>query len=208
MFSIIGIIFVIALIYILYRKEFFKKEIYLLLIWFIFFLGMAIYMPHKEDRFILAIVPTIALISGYFIDKIKKYKKQIIILIVGILILSVCLNFYNTYKIYHNTNTNCFKQVEQELKIIQGNFLTVSENPPLFKYYTKQKSVYYPNNLNEKTLKELVDSTNKKVYFVFTRFNSGLETEKWQNLNKIMNKDYNLVFECSKDKEVNWIYSN
>jgi len=208
MFSIIGFIFAIALIYILYKKEFFKKEIYLLLIWFAFFLGMAIYMPHKEDRFILAIVPTIVLISGYFIDKIKRYKKQIIIIILGILILSLCLNFYSTYKTYHNTNTDCFGQVGQELKTIQGDFLIVSENPPLFRYYAQQESAYYPDNLNEETLKELANSTNKKVYFVFTRFNSGFETEKWQNLNEIMKEDYNLIFECSKDKEVNWIYSN
>ncbi|MBT3690631.1 phospholipid carrier-dependent glycosyltransferase [Candidatus Woesearchaeota archaeon] len=208
MFSIVGIIFMIALIYILYKKEFFKKEIYLLLIWFAFFLGMAIYMPHKEDRFILAIVPTIALISGYFIDKIKRYKKQILIVIIGVLLLSLCLNFYSTYKTYHNTNTDCFEQVGKELKTIQGNFLIVSENPPLFRYYAQQESAYYPDNLNEETLKEIANSANKKVYFVFTRFNSGFETEKWQNLNQIMKEDYNLFFECSKDKEVNWIYSN
>jgi len=208
MFSIIGFIFVAALIYILYKKDFFKKEIYLLLIWLVFFLGMAIYMPHKEDRFILAIVPTIALISGYFIDKIKIYKKQIIAILIGILILSLGLNFYNTYKTYHNTNTDCFEQVGLKLKTIQGNFLIVSENSPLFRYYTRQESAYYPDNLNEKTLKELVNSTNKKVYFVFTRFNSRFETEKWQNINEIMKEDYNLIFECSKDKEVNWIYSN
>ena len=38
-FSIIGFIFVVALIYILYKKDFFKKEIYLLLIWFAFLFG-------------------------------------------------------------------------------------------------------------------------------------------------------------------------
>jgi len=208
MFSIIGIIFIIALIYILYKKEFFKKEIYLILIWFAFFLGMAIYMPHKEDRFILPIVPAIALISGYFIDKIKKYKEQIIIVIVGILILSLTLSFYSTYQTYHNTNTDCFEQVGLKLKTIHGDFLIVSENPPLFRYYAQQESAYYPDKLNEETIKELANSKNKKVYFVFTKFNSGFETEKWQNLNKIIKEDYNLVFECSKDKEVNWIYSN
>ena len=208
MFSIIGIVFVIALIYILYKREFFKKEIYLLLIWFALFLGMAIYMPHKEDRFILAIVPTIALISGYFINKIKKYKKQIIIVLFGILILLLGLNFYSTYKTYHNTNTDCFEQVGLKLKTIQEDFLIVSENPPLFRYYAQQESAYYPDDLNEETIKELANSTNKKVYFVFTRFNSGFETEKWQNLNNIMKEDYNLVFECSTDKKLNWIYSN
>jgi len=208
MFSIIGIVFVIALIYILYKKDYLKKEIYLLLIWFTFFLGMAIYMPHKEDRFILAIVPTIALISGYFIDKIKKYKKLIIVILIGILIFSLCLNFYHTYKTNHNTNTKCFEQVGLKLKTIQGNFLIVSENPPLFRYYAQEESAYYPDKLNKKTIKKLTNSTNKKVYFVFTKFNSGFETEKWKNLNKIMKENYKLIFECSEDKEVNWIYSN
>jgi 4-amino-4-deoxy-L-arabinose transferase-like glycosyltransferase len=208
MFSIVGIIFVIALIYIFYKKKFFKKEIYLLLIWFAFFLGMAICMPHKEDRFVLAIIPAMALISGYLLDKIKKYKKQIIFIVVGILILSLCLNFYTTYKIYHNTNTDCFEQVGQKLKTIEGNYLIVSENPPLFRYYTQQENSYYPDKLSEETIEGLTKSTVKKVYFVFTKFNSGFETEKWQNLNKIMKEDYNLIFECSKDKEVNWIYSN
>ena len=134
--------------------------------------------------------------------------KQIIVIILGILILSLGLNFYNTYNTYHNTNTDCFEQVGQKLKTIQGNFLIVSENPPLFRYYAQQESAYYPDNLNEETLKEITNSANKKVYFVFTRFNSGFETEKWKNLNQIMKADYNLAFECSKDKEVNWIYSN
>ena len=124
------------------------------------------------------------------------------------IILSLGLNFYSTYKTYHNTNTDCFEQVGLNLKNIQGDFIIVSENPPLFRYYSKQENAYYPDRLNEETIKELENSTNKKVYFVFTRFNSGFETEKWQNLNKIMKENYNLVFECSEDKEVNWIYSN
>jgi len=61
--------------------------------------------------------------------------------------------------------------------------------------------------LNEETSREIVNSAGKPVYFVFTKFNSGFETEKWQNLKKIMEKDYSLVYECSDDKEVNWIYS-
>jgi len=208
MFSIIGIIFIMGLIYLFYKKDFFKREIYLLLIWFVFFLGMAIYMPQKEDRFILAIVPAIALISGYFVNKIKKYKKLIILGIVLILVISLGFNFYNTYNIYYNTNTKCFEEATSKLQSINGDFIMVSENSPLFRYYIKKESVYYPDNLNEKTMKELSNSKDKPVYFIFTKFNSGFETEKWQNLKKIMVENYKLEFECSKDSGVNWIYSN
>ncbi|MFH1376893.1 MAG: glycosyltransferase family 39 protein [Candidatus Woesearchaeota archaeon] len=208
MFSIIGFIFVIGLIYILYKKDFLKKEFYLLLIWFAFFLGMAIYMPHKEDRFILAIVPTIALISGYFVDKVKKYKKLIIFVILLILLISSGIYFFVEYGIYHNTNTKCFEEVATELQSINGDFMIVSENPPLFRYYVKKESAYYPDNLNEETIKELLNSTDKTIYFIFTKFNSGFETEKWQNLKSIMEENYKLEFECSEYPEVNWIYSN
>ena len=79
-FSIVGIIFVFSLVYILYKKEFIKKEVYLLLIWIFFFLGMAMIVPHKERRFILPIVPAVCLLSGFFINKIKKHKLTNILL--------------------------------------------------------------------------------------------------------------------------------
>src|SRR3989344_4301538 len=51
-FSVIGVIFIFSIIYILFKKYFLNKEIYLILIWVIFFGVMAMYMPHKEERFI------------------------------------------------------------------------------------------------------------------------------------------------------------
>lgn len=208
MFSIAGFIFIFGLLSIIHKKEYLRKEIYLLLIWFIFFLGMIIYMPHKEDRFIIPIIPSLVILSAFFINKIKEYKRLLIAVILLILIFSTCSNFYNTYKLYHSTNTECFEQIGMKLKEIKGNFMVVSENPPLFRYYVKQENAYYPNPLNNKTIKELETSKDKPVYFVFARFNSGLETEKWQKLKQIMKENYNLVFECSKDAEVNFIYSN
>jgi len=205
-FSIIGLIFIIALIYIFYKREFYKKEIYLLLIWFSLFLGLAIYMPHKEERFILPITPVITLISGYFMSKIPHYKKLLIILVIFMLLLSLNFNFRNTFNLYHNINTECFKEIVFNLQEINGTFKVVSENPPLFRYSIKQENAYYPDNLNENTIKEITNLSKKPVYFVFTRFNSGFETEKWKNLKKIMEKNYKLKFNCSEDPEVNWIY--
>lgn len=207
MFSIIGIVFVIALIYIIFKKDFMNKEIYFLIIGFAFFFGMAVYMPHKEDRFIIPIIPQIVILTSYFIDKIKLNKK--FIGVIGlVLIFSLIVRYNDTYQTHHNTNINCFEQVGVELKKIPGDFIIVSENPPLFRYYSKQESKYYPDIINEKTIQELEKNTDKKIYFIFTRFNSGFETDKWKRLKEIMIKNYGLVFECAEDKKVNWIYSN
>ena len=86
--------------------------------------------------------------------------------------------------------------------------MIVSENPSLFRYYAKQESAYYPDVLNKKTIKELESISNKTVFFVFTRYNSGFEEEKWKELVKIMKENYTKEFECPEDPEVNWIYSN
>jgi 4-amino-4-deoxy-L-arabinose transferase-like glycosyltransferase len=155
MFSIIGIVFVTALVYILYKKEFFKKEIYLLLIWFVFFLGMAIYMPHKEDRFILAIVPTIALISGYFIDKIKKYKKWILLVIVIISLSSILFQFYINYKDSYTDTNKCFLEGNKFLQN-QNNALIVTDESAIVYYYTKQGTNFYPNPWSLESLNNLV----------------------------------------------------
>ena len=208
MFSIVGLISIFGFLYILYKKEFLRKEIYLLLLWFIIFLGIAIYMPHKEERFIIPIIPVLVILSSFFVNKIAKYKETLLVIIILILIISVGLNFHNTFKTYHNVNTDCFEQIEFQLKKIKGDFLMVSENPPLFRYSIKQESTYYPNILNEETIRELENSSSKPVYFLFTRFNSGFEIEKWQNLKKIMVENYKLEFGCPIDPEVNWIYSN
>lgn len=208
MLSIVGFIFIYAIYYILNKKEFVKKEIYLLLIWITVFLGMVILIPHKEDRFILPIVPAITLISGYVIEKVRNNRNLIIGVITGILVFSSYLNLNNTYSSNHNINTECYRQVGSKLGQIQGEFLVVSENTSLFRNFSQQESAYYPITINEETIKSLTTSANKKVYFVFTKYNSGFNTVTWKNLNKIMAKNYNIIFACPQDGEINWIYSN
>jgi hypothetical protein len=206
MFSLIGFIFVLALLYLVLNKTIFKKETYFLLIWFVFFLGLAIYQPHKEERFLLPIIPAMVLLSAYAIDSFKKYTKQIMLVSIGCLLFSLSLYGYKLYTENYNVNTNCYQQVGSKLKEFNGDFLIVSENSSLTRYFSDQETVYYPNTISEDAITKLTDSTDKNVLFVFTRYNSGLEDTKFASLRNIMNKNYDLVFECQQYKEVNWIY--
>ena len=206
-FSVLGYFSIVCIIYLLYKKEYLKKEVYFILIWIVIFLGLAIYMPHKEDRFILAIAPALSLISAHVIKRFR-YAKVITLAIVSALVISTGAYFYYEYKLYNNINSSCFEKIGAELKNTGGDFMIVSENPSLFRYYAKQESAYYPDVLNKKTIKELESISNKTVFFVFTRYNSGFEEEKWKELVKIMKENYTKEFECPEDPEVNWIYSN
>jgi len=207
MFSIIGIVFAIALIYILYKKEFFKKEIYLLLIWFAFFLGMAIYMPHKEDRFILAIVPTIALISGYFIDKIKRYKKLILIGIIIVTLFSLSSQFYNTYNNSYTDTNKCFLEGNKFLQN-QENALIVTDESAIVYYYTKQETHFYPNPWSLESLENMIKNhySDKNSFVFFTDFNMPLTNENYLEIKEDLDKNLEKVFECSKENGYSAVY--
>lgn len=208
MFSIIGIIFVIALIYILYKKDFLKNEVYLLLIWFAFFLGMAIYMPHKEDRFILAIVPTIALISGYFIDKIKKYKNLILIGLILITLFSLSSQFYTNYNNSYTDTNKCFLESTDFLKNnAEKNSVIITDESSVIYYYTKLETHFYPNPWNYDTLKNWAknDYSNYQVYVLFGDYIIKPE-EEYNQIKEDLESNSEKVFECSKERGYSSIY--
>jgi len=166
-------------------------------------------MPHKEDRFILPIVIPLVILTSFLISKIKnKFKYIFLLFVIIILIFSCFYLFFRTTNIYYNTNTNCFSETINYLNSRTDNYLIVSENPTLFYYYTKKQNTYYPDKLNIDSLQNIVNSSNKKVLFVFTRFNSGFEYEKFEYLNKILSENYDLIYECQLDSKANFVYSS
>jgi 4-amino-4-deoxy-L-arabinose transferase-like glycosyltransferase len=206
MYSFVGLLFFLGLIYVFYRKEFKNKGVYLLLTWILLFLVVACLMPHKEKRFLLPIAPAVCLLSCYFVYKLRSYRKVLLVISVTLLLFSLASNFYTNSKIYYNINTRCFNEVVAELDSFGGEFVIVSESTSLFRYYLKQENTYYPE-IEEENLKILVESREKPVYFVFTRFNSGFKTEEWKELKIILKENYDLIFSCAEDPEVNFIYS-
>ncbi len=208
MFSIIGFLFILSLGYILYKKEFIKKEIYLLLIWFVFFLALAMYLPHKEERFILPIVPVICLISGFFIYKIKKYKKLILFSLITILILSNTWQFYSYYK-ESNTGTNqCFLEANNYLREIDQGVLVISDESAVAYYYTKQQIRFYSNPWSLEALRKSIKDTNdeNRTYIFFTDYDMPLYDEEHIKIKEDLDKNFEKVFECDKDWGLSVIY--
>lgn len=211
-FSISGILFVSFLIEIFYEEEYKKKEIYILLIWSIFYLIMLVVMPHKEERFVIPLIPVISLIIGYSLNKIKKYRKIVFGIIFFVLLWSCITLFVQELNIALNQNTECFLDTTNFLRgeLKEGDII-VNENPPIVRYFTNfinSEYPFYPEDINEISLATISNSSSKKVYFLFNRLNSGFENEKWKNLKEILDKNYKLEFQCAGDSEVNFVYSN
>lgn len=204
MFSLIGIIFIFSLIYIIYKKEYKTKQVYFLLISIIFFLFLAIFMKNKEERFILPIAACICLLAGFLIEKIK-IKKIFFIIILAILLFSAYFVYFGFMENKENINTRCFNQAVDFLKQKNETYTTVSESSVLFYYYLKKESGYYPGELSFESLSNI--HSGKKVYFIYTKFDSGFNQEKLDILHNILDKNYKKEFECKEDAKYNFIYS-
>jgi len=195
-FSVLGIVFVLAFVYILYKKELAKKEVYLLLIWIFFFFGMAMLMPHKEHRFLLPIIPAMCVICGFFIDRTKCYKRLILASIVILLILSLFFGFYYDYRKSYTESNFCFLQGNKFLKNIKDGLVITDESPIVY-YYTKKETHFYPNPWNLSSLESLVEENYpyKEVYIFFTDVDMPLAEEKNIKIKKDLD-NFDRFFNC------------
>ena len=204
-FSIAGILFLTSLFYIFFKKEFLKREIYLLLIWIIFFSSIVMAMPHKEERFILPIVPAVCLISGFFISKLEKYKN----IIFGLACIILAVSLWSSFKIaYENSQAGanlCFSDGNEFLAndSISENSLVVTNQLPIVHYYTQKEVRLYPASWNLKALENISDSDqrNKKIYFFYSNYDM-----KDVAIKKDLDDNFKKVFECSKGEGYSAIY--
>jgi len=196
-FSIIGWLFLASLFYIFYKKDYIKKEIYLLLIWFIFFYLIVTAMPHKEERFITPIIPAICLLSAFFVDKQKNHKKVILIIVCILLINS----FYGLYKLgikeSRNTVNRCFYagNIFMAREIPVDNSLIITNKDPIVHYYTKRDTIVYPISWNLKLFRNLIETKykDKLVYLYFSNYDMDMPGLIKDDLDKNFEK----IYECS-----------
>ena len=207
MFSIMGFVFVIALIYIIYKKYYFKKEIYFLLIWFFFFFGMAVYMPHKEDRFILAITPVIALISGYFIDKINKHKKLIFAAIILTALIYLGFHFSWIYNSYYTDTNKCFLEGNKFLRGVNMNSVVFTDESPVVYYYTKLETRFYPVPLTYENINNNLRDMDfgKDIYVLFGNYVKKPNQED-KKIMADLNDNFHKVFSCVEGDAFSFVY--
>ena len=208
--SIIGIVFLISFLYVVYKREFLKKEVYLLLIWIFLFLFMAMIMPHKEDRFILPIIPAICIVSGFGLSRIKN--KAVLTLItlslLAILIFSLTTQFSNTYtKSYTNTNL-CFLEGNKFLNGLDKNSIVITDESTIIYFYSKKETHFYPNPWNLSSLRNLIDNNYKdrSAYILFSDYDMPLNDIEHNQISKDLDAQFEKVFECKKNGGFTFVY--
>lgn len=196
MFSIVGILFVLGFGRIIYKKKTFKPEFLLLILWASGFILMAIVMPHKEERFVLPILPAISLISGVFIQSLKKYKK--ILLLASVLILTVTLVNSYTHQVEINTAGGewCFLDAMSYINDYENQATIITDDFAVVHYYVKVETQYYPTIIDDKFIREVKNQKQTPLYFLYTNRlldGSNQSIERYNYLEENLEK----VFDCA-----------
>ncbi len=204
-FSALGIFFLFSLLFIFIKKEFLKKEIYFLLTWIIFFYLMLMYMPHKEERFIMPIVPAMCILTGFFMSKLGKFKKIIFGLLCAILIVSLWSMFKTEYQNSVSGGNLCFSEGNKFLgdESIDKNSLIITNQLPIVHYYTQKEVRLYPDPWDLTIFKNVLSGTygDRKVYIFFANYDMTN-----QKINEDLNSNFKKVYECSKGWGNSFIY--
>ena len=204
MFSIVSIIFLLSLISVFFNKDFKRKEIYFLLLWVFIFLLMAMTMAHKEQRFILQIVPAICLISAFFIRQFK-YSEIVIFFIIIILSFSLISQFQYYHSLTYREDTLCFTKAGYFLENKSNSFV-ISDQSTLGYYYFKKKMTYFPDPWDLEKLKNKIDhQPEKEVYLFYTKFNTP-DNENYRLMEKDLNLNFKVVFKCPENESSSIIY--
>lgn len=207
MFSIIGILFAAGLVWIISKKEYMRREVYLLLLWSLLFLVVASIMPHKEDRFIMAIVPAVVIIAAYCLSKLNKHRMKIFVGMLVILSVFLVFQFRSAYEnSYHDTN-KCFLEANEYLKNVDKNSVVITDESSVVYYYTKLETRFYPNPEDYLQIIEWADKDyeGRKVYVLFGSFVGG-DLEEIKKMESGIMKNSENVFECKKSEGYSSVY--
>jgi 4-amino-4-deoxy-L-arabinose transferase-like glycosyltransferase len=122
-------------------KKFDNKKGFLLLWVLVFLLFTTFLMQHKEDRFLMPIVPMLAIMGGYSITKLDKR------IFVGILILTLLsggVGLYNQLGSYSDSHL-CYLESLEFIKSLEGE-IVFTQNSPVTYFYTHKKTFYPVDN--------------------------------------------------------------
>jgi hypothetical protein len=202
-FSIQSLVFLLAVVYILSIKEYRKKELYLLILWILFFSVMVMSMPHKEDRYIIPVLPAFCLILGFFVDRLGKYKN----LFFGFIFVVSIFSVFSLFRVEHARSKApdnvCFSEGNKFLAsdLITSSSVIVTNQSPIVHYYTNKATHLYPDVWSLQNLKDSIYAQHegKIVYIFFANYDMSD-----QKIKSDLENNFKKVFECSKG----WGYSS
>lgn len=175
MFSIITIVFTSGLVLSISKLKNWKLNLnyVLLVIWLIIFLIFGILVPHKEERFILPLVPSLVIISAFFVNEIKSYRWHLFILVALILLAGTIIQLNNDISKFYNEDTRCFLESMGYLRNTEENAIIFAESSPPTYYYTHKENHFISHGNMENLINDYYK--DRQAYLLLSNFDGTLE---------------------------------
>lgn len=177
---------------ILKDKKYKKDSKIFIALWFLIIFILASLMSHKEDRYLLSLLPPLCIFSAIGISKLKKYASLSFLLIVIILLINNITLFSSIYSSFNSDEQKCLFNTMDYIKNSNASYVVTENFSPVYFYILK------PNIRvdNYTIISNLIDSDykNKTVYYYYVEGD-------WFNLERENNnlKD-KIIYECENFK--------
>jgi 4-amino-4-deoxy-L-arabinose transferase-like glycosyltransferase len=208
MFSILPLVFLASLFLIVNKKIRKNSALVFLLLWFFIFFVFTSAMPHKEDRFLLPLVPPFVIVSALFMSNLRKNRNLILVFIMLALIFSLVIQFFYLYDMSYNQTNECFLEANKFLKNTPNNSVVITEESPIVYYYSKTETHFYPSQFSIDSLRYLIDNNykNRPVYILFTEYDMPLSDLKNWEMRKVLDLNFEIVYRCPENGTSSLIY--
>jgi 4-amino-4-deoxy-L-arabinose transferase-like glycosyltransferase len=194
-FSIVGIVLMLSLIYIIIKKEFKNRGVYFLLIWLTVIFIIASYVSHKEGRYIVLLVPAVALLSGYLLDQIRfgLVATLVVIAILGASVFGLVKNVYRWD--VSSPESFCYRQGITQIKNFESDAVVLARQSPVVYYYTGKSSIFYPDPWNFEEVLRSIGSNQNIPFYVFY---SNYEVSEDSQIKKDFDSNFDSIWQCQQ----------
>ncbi len=125
-------------------------DVFALWAWIIIYVTATFFLLHKEERFVLPVVPFFCVLAAYSIEKLKiKHKKKFLTIILLLSSFYMASTFVYVYCFFPPQMDDEIKETGEYLKHLthEGEEI-MSELRPQLIYYAKRKIVLFPRSID------------------------------------------------------------
>jgi 4-amino-4-deoxy-L-arabinose transferase-like glycosyltransferase len=211
MFSVLSIVFAISLAFIATKKNIRKNHaVLLLLLWFLSFFILSSAMAHKEERYILPLVPPVAMISALFVDGMKRFIRilfvGIVLVMLAFLALSSAIGYQKEY-----VGDECFLQAAQFLQSTPSDSVVATTEPPIVFYYSERQTALWNLRNFSASSDDFMDYVNENyygrpVYVLFTEYSMNLSYSENTLSKSAMDSRLQAVYRCPEGGNSSVVY--
>lgn len=142
-----------------------KRPVVFLLLFLLFFIFHSIY-SHKEDRFLLPLLPLVSIFAAVAINRIQSFWKPIV---VGLVLIGSVWGMISIssseWSPDYQVQSQCVASAMHYLKTVPSHSLIITDESPTVYYYTGLASQFYPASLDA-TFPEIESKTKGPIYFL------------------------------------------